>query len=162
FQDLDLVVGYRNPHFQTWLQHPTPDAYFDGMVPCAEDYHRLDLPILTITGHYDGDQAGAMTYYHRHMQFGSPKGGARHYLIVGPWDHAGTRTPTRDVGGIRFGSASMLDMNDLHRQWYDWTLKSGPKPDFLKKRVAYYVTGADEWKYADSLEAVPAQPVKFY
>ena len=162
FQDLDLVVGHRNAHFQKWLQHPTPDAYFDEMAPSAEDYRRFDLPILTITGQYDGDQAGAMTYYRRHMHHGSPKGRDRHYLILGPWDHAGTRTPSREVGGLRFGSASKLDMNDLHRQWYDWTLKGGPKPDFLKKPVAYYVTGADVWKYADSLEAVPAQPVKFY
>ncbi len=162
FQDLDLVVGHRSAHFQKWLQHPTPDAYFDGMAPSAEDYHRIDLPILTITGQYDDDQAGAMTYYHRHMRDGSPKGRDRHYLILGPWDHAGTRTPTREVGGLHFGPASMVDLNDLHRQWYDWTLKGGPKPDFLKKRVTYYVTGADVWKYADSLEEVPTQPVKFY
>ncbi len=162
FQDLDLVVGHRNPHFQKWLQHPTPDAYFDEMAPAAADYRRIDLPILTISGQYDDDHSGAMTYYHRHMHYGSPTSRDRHYLILGPWDHAGTRTPRREVGGLRFGSASMLDMNDLHRQWYDWTLKSGPKPDFLKKRVAYYVTGADEWKYADNLEEVRAQPTKFY
>jgi putative CocE/NonD family hydrolase len=162
FQDLDLVVGSRNAHFQKWLEHPTPDSYFDEMVPSAEDYRRIELPILTITGQYDGDQAGAMAYYQRHMRSGSPNSRNHHYLIVGPWDHAGTRTPTRNVGGIRFGAASMLDLNDLHRQWYDWTLKGGQKPDFLKKRVAYYVTGAEVWKYADSLEEVPTRPVKFY
>ena len=37
-------------------------------------------------------------------------------------------------------------MNDLHRQWYDWTLKNGPKPEFLKKRVAYYVVGTERGK----------------
>jgi hypothetical protein len=56
----------------------------------------------------------------------------------------------------------MLDLNDLHRQWYDWALKGGPKPSFLKKRVVYYVTGTDVWKYGDSLEAVPTRPLKCY
>jgi hypothetical protein len=128
------------------------------MAPTPEDYKRIDVPILTITGHYDGDQRGAMSYYREHMKYGSPAATARHWLIIGPWDHAGTRTPNRDVGGLHFAEASMLDMNKLHKEWYDWTLKDGKKPEFLKKRVAYYVMAAkpgDEvWKYADSLESI--------
>jgi uncharacterized protein len=33
-------------------------------------------------------------------------------------------------------------------------MQGGQKPAFLKKNVAYYVMFADEWRYADSLEAV--------
>jgi putative CocE/NonD family hydrolase len=43
-------------------------------------------------------------------------------------------------------------MNKLHTEWYDWTLKGGKKPEFLKKRVACYVAGAEEWRYADRIE----------
>src|SRR5436853_7494635 len=53
-------------------------------------------------------------------------------------------------------------MKKLHKDWYDWTLKSGTKPEFLRKRVAYYVTGSDEWKYADSLEAIGAKTKTLY
>jgi len=60
----------------------------------------------------------------------------RHYLVMGPWDHAGTRTPSREVGGLGFGPASLLDLNALHKAWYDWTLKDGPRPEFLEKRIA--------------------------
>ena len=52
---------------------------------------------------------------------GSPDAIAKHYLIIGPWDHAGTRTPNPDVGGLHFGPASMLDLNKLHTDWYGWT-----------------------------------------
>jgi len=121
------------------------------MVPSPEQYKRISVPILTITGHYDGDQPGAFTFYKRHMQYGTAEAKANHYLIVGPWDHAGTRTPRAEVGGLKFGEASILDLNKLHTEWYDWAMKGGPKPMFLKKRVAYYVVGAEEWKYADSL-----------
>src|SRR5262249_3991538 len=134
--------------------HPKTDAYYDAMAPTPEQYKRIEVPILTITGHYDGDQPGALTYYNRHMRYGSAEAKQSHYLIIGPWDHAGTRSPKAEVGGLKFGAASLLDLNDLHREWYDWTMKSGVKPAFLKKRVAYYVMGADEWKYADSLEEV--------
>jgi putative CocE/NonD family hydrolase len=162
FQELDRVVGNPSEHFQNWLRHPTPDAYFDAMVPSPEQYSRVAIPILTITGHYDGDQAGALEYYRRHMQYGTADAKARHYLVIGPWDHAGTRTPQRDVGGLRFGEASVVDLNQLHREWYDWTLKEGKRPAFLKKRVAYYVAGAEEWNYADALEAIATKRQQLY
>ncbi len=157
FRELDRLVGNPSSIFQMWLDHPTPDDYFDSMAPTSADYAKLRIPILTITGDYDGDQPGALTYYRRHMQHGAAEAIANHFLIIGPWDHAGTRSPKPEVGGLKFGPASVLDLNDLHRQWYDWIMKSGAKPDFLKKRVAYYVTGAEEWKYADTLEAVAPQ-----
>jgi putative CocE/NonD family hydrolase len=162
FAKLDEFVGNPSPHFQKWLQHRAPDDYLNAMAPTREHYARLDLPILTITGHYDDDQPGAMTYYRRHMEYGSNKGRQRHYLIVGPWDHPGTRTPKEQVGGVKFGKASLIDLNQLHKEWYDWTMKDGPKPKFLEKRVAYYVPGAEKWQYADSLEAIPSKPEKFY
>ena len=154
FRDYDRLVGNPSVVFQKWLEHPTPDGYYDAMVPAADQYKRIRIPILTITGHYDGDQPGAFLYYLRHMQYGTPEARGSHYLIVGPWDHAGTRTPKAEMGGLKFAAASVLDLNNLHREWYDWSMKGGPRPAFLKKRVAYYVVGAEEWKYADSLEAI--------
>jgi putative CocE/NonD family hydrolase len=154
FQDYDKLVGNPSVVFQKWVKHPTPDAYYDAMVPSPEHYKRISVPILTITGHYDGDQPGAFTFYDRHMKFGTAEAKANHYLIIGPWDHAGTRTPKAEVGGLKFGAASVLDLNKLHTDWYNWAMKGGPKPEFLKKRVAYYVVGVEEWKYADSLESI--------
>ena len=155
FEDYDKLVGNPSPIFQKWIQHPTSDAYYDAMVPTGDHYKKIGLPILTITGHYDDDQRGALTFYGRHMKFGSAEARARHYLIIGPWDHAGTRTPKAEMGGLKFAAASALDLNKLHEEWYAWTMKAGPKPGFLKNRVAYYVMGAEEWKYADSLEGIP-------
>ncbi len=154
FHDLDKIAGNDTTAFQSWIAHPSRDSYWQQLAIKPEQYHAFNLPILTITGSYDGDQPGAMTYYRSHMQYGSEEGKAKHYLIVGPWDHAGTRTPAKEVGGLTFGDASMVDLNNLHVQWYDYAMKAGPKPEFLKKRVAYYLMGADEWKYADSLEAI--------
>jgi len=162
FQDYDKLVGNPSKTFQKWVQHPTPDSYYDAMIPTPEHYKKIRVPILTITGHYDGDQPGAFEYYKRHMKNGSADAKANHFLIIGPWDHPGTRTPKAEVGGLKFGAASLLDLNKLHREWYDWTMKGGAKPEFLKKRVAYYVVGAEEWKYADSLEAISNAKLTLY
>jgi len=162
FEEYDKLVGNPSQIFQKWLQHPTPDAYYDAMVPSVEQYKKIGIPILTITGHYDGDQPGALTFYKKHMQHGNPEAKAKHYLIIGPWDHAGTRTPKKEMGGLKFADVSVLDLNKLHSEWYDWTMKGSPKPEFLKKRVAYYVMGADEWKYADSLEVIAKDKLSLY
>ena len=164
FKEYDHIVGNPSAVFQKWLQHPVPDAYYDAMVPSPEQYKGIQFPILTITGHYDGDQPGAFTYYRRHMEYGTTEAKQNHFLIIGPWDHAGTRTPRREVGGLKFGEASVLDLNKLHTEWYDWVMKSGKKPEFLKKRVAYYVVGAgaENWKYADSLESISNEKRTLY
>jgi hypothetical protein len=117
---------------------------------------------LTITGMYDDDQPGALAHYSRYMQAASPEGRARHFLVIGPWNHAGTRTPQAQFGGLSFGPASLVDLPQLHLDWYRYTMEGGPRPEFLKKAVAYYVTGAEKWRYADSLEAVTSKTVPFY
>jgi putative CocE/NonD family hydrolase len=98
------------------------------------------------------------------MAHASAHAKAQHYLVIGPWDHPGTRTPKAEVGGLTFGKASLVDMNKLHKDWYDWTMKSGAKPEFLKDMVAYYVVGngAEDWRYAASLDAVTAEARPLY
>ena len=168
FKDLDSFVGNSSKNFQRILKHPTAGAYYDAIVPSAEQYKKITLPVLTITGQYDGDELGALTFYRDHMANISPETRVKHFLIIGPWDHAGTRTPTDEVAGVKFGPGAILDLNDLHRQWYDWTMKAGPKPPFLKSQVAYYLlapgnSGANgEWKYADDFAALVANPKTFY
>jgi putative CocE/NonD family hydrolase len=117
FKSLDSFVGNPSVNFQRILKHPMADAYYDAMVPTRGQFQKINLPILTITGQYDGDELGALTFYRDHIANASPEVRAKHFLVIGPWDHAGTRTPTDEVGRVKFGSASVLDLNDLHRQW---------------------------------------------
>jgi putative CocE/NonD family hydrolase len=162
FRELDKIAGNTTTVWQTWVDHPARDSYWDACNPTDEQFARIDLPILTITGHYDGDQFGAMEYYRRHMRHASPEAKAKHHLLIGPWNHAGTRTPKTEFDGLKVGEASKLDLNTLHKAWYDWTMKAGKRPEFLKQRVAYYVTGAEVWKYADSLEAITTNTLKWH
>jgi putative CocE/NonD family hydrolase len=157
FKNFDTQIGNPSPIFQTWVQHPTLDTYWDSQNPTAEQYAKLSIPILTITASYDDDQPGAMMHYRTYMANASPEARARHFLVIGPWDHSGTRTPQPQVGGVTFGPASMVDLPKLHLDWYAWTMQGGAKPDFLKKNVAYYVTGAERWRYADKLEDVTSE-----
>jgi len=157
FCRLDERVCGRLPAFQEWISHPEPDAYWDRFNPTAAEHRRINIPILTITGSFDDDQPGALQYYKEHMKHGSGEGRGRHYLVIGPWNHAGTRTPAREVGGLKVGEASVIDLSGLHRAWYEWVMSGGPKPEFLARAVAYYVVGAERWRYADALEDATAR-----
>ena len=156
YRKFDSFVGNPSPIFQEWAGHPDFDSYWDTYNPTSEQYARLTLPILTITGMYDDDQPGALAHYSRYMQAASPAARARHFLVIGPWDHPGTRTPKQEFLGMKFGPASLVDLPQLHLDWYRYTMEGGAKPEFLQKPVAYYVTGAEKWRYADSLEAITA------
>jgi hypothetical protein len=168
FKSLDSFIGNPSVNFQRVVKHPTPDAYYDAMVPTSAQFQKITVPVLTITAQYDGDELGALTYYRDHVANTTPDARAKHFLLIGPWDHAGTRTPTDEVGGVKFGPAAVIDLNDLHRQWYDWTMKKGSRPDFLKNRVAYYLLASGnsgsngEWKYADDFETLVANPKTLY
>lgn len=152
FSQLDKFLGNPSHTFQEWISHPEQDSYWDGYAPSSQQYSRLSIPILTITGAYDGDQLGALMHYREHLRNASPGNRAPHYLVIGPWDHAGTRNPQLEFGGLKAGRASLLDLGRLHLEWYAWTMQGAPKPSFLRNKVSYYVFGADEWRYANTLD----------
>jgi uncharacterized protein len=168
FKSLDSFVGTPFPNFQRFIQHPACDSYYDAVTPSAAQFKKISIPILTITGQYDDDEYGALTYYRDHLANVSGETRGKHFLVIGPWDHPGTRSPTDEVAGVKFGPAAVLDLNDLHRQWYDWTMKKGSRPAFLKKQIAYYLlaagnTGANgEWRYANSLDDFTAAAHNYY
>lgn len=162
FRELDACVGHPSPLFQEWLSHAMQGGYWDTFNPTADQFAALDLPILTLTGSYDGDQPGALHYYREHLRHAVPAAIAKHYLVIGPWDHGSTYLPRAEFAGLRVGPAALLDVLKLHRQWYDWTMTGGPKPEFLRDRVAYYVMGAERWRYAPTLDAVTARSAAFY
>ena len=159
FSQLDSYVGFPSKVFQTWAAHPSYDAYWAGLNPTSAEFAGIDLPILSVTGLFDGAQMGALEYYKRHMAAASPAARAKHYLVIGPFDHSGTRFPAASVGGVAIAPAGVIDMTALDLAYYDWTLRGGPRPAFLKDHVAYWVMGADEWRYAPSLDATGASPV---
>jgi uncharacterized protein len=162
FKDLDTLVGNPSATFQEWISHPDVDDYWHRRSPSPEQYGQITIPILTITGAYDGDQLGALEHYRRYMASASAESRARHYLVIGPWDHYGCVIPMTEFGGIKLGTACLVDLPLLHRQWYAWTMQGGPRPEFLRNKVAYYVIGAERWRYADSLDAITARSVPLY
>ena len=162
FYKYDSVVGFSSQIFKKWVAHPTQDEYWESFHLTPEENNKINIPILSITGYFDGDQPGALSYYNNHMKYGSPAITKNHFLIIGPWDHGGTRKPKSELGGLKFGKNAVIDMNGLYLQWFDWTLQKKGKPEFLKNRVAYYEMGTNLWKYATNLESISNDKKNLY
>ena len=58
FSKLDSLTGIEHKAFQTWIQHPTFDEYWKSILPSKNEYEKMNIPVLTITGHFDADQVG--------------------------------------------------------------------------------------------------------
>lgn len=162
FSKLDELNGDTGGIFREWLEHPAFDNYWQSILPSKKEYKKIAVPILTITGYYDGDQNGALYYYTEFMKYAPDEAKQKHYLIIGPWDHSGTRKPKRELGGLKFGENAVIDMKKIHLQWFNWIFKDGVKPDFLKDKVCYYNMGGNKWKYAGRLEQTADETVKWY
>jgi putative CocE/NonD family hydrolase len=141
YRSIDSIDGTPNKWLQRWLQHPAYDAYWQQMVPYKNDYAKINIPVLTITGYYDDGQISALHYLKEHYKYNKS---ADHYLIIGPYDHIGAQR-----GGVpvlrdyAVDSVALIDTREITYQWLDHILKNGKKPELLKGRINYQVMGAN-------------------
>ncbi|MGN6313525.1 MAG: CocE/NonD family hydrolase [Rhodanobacteraceae bacterium] len=162
FYTLADLAGTQRAVFLEWLDHPADDAYWAAYNPKPDDYKSIDVPVLTITGYFDDDQRGALRYYREFMANASTNAKKHFYLLLGPWDHPGTRHPQQKLGGLTFDKKSVLDIDQLQIDFFDWVLKGGKRPGILSERVNYYVMGAHEWRHADSLKDLSDHTLRLY
>jgi putative CocE/NonD family hydrolase len=168
YRDLDRIDGTPNPVFDAWMAHPTYDAYWQAAIPYKEEFSRIDIPVLQTAGYFAGGPGAAVYYMTQHYKY-NPR--AEHYLVIGPYDHFGgqrgtfslLRPPTTSLAGYQLDPAAQIDLYvDLRFKWFDYVLRGGAKPDILRDKVNYQVTGANIWKHAPSLDAMSAHMLKFY
>ncbi len=161
YRELDQIDGTPNPLLQRWLQHPSYDAYWQAMVPFGQEFARIDIPVLSITGYYDDGQISALHYLREHYRH---KPDAEHYLVIGPYDHFGAqwnRKPA-DLRGYSLDPVAQFDTVDLSFQWLDHVLRGAPRPALLADRINYQVMGANMWRSAPSLTAMSNQSLRLY
>ncbi|HNN31624.1 MAG TPA: CocE/NonD family hydrolase [Chitinophagaceae bacterium] len=160
FNKMDSLAGYKNPIFQNWLKHPAYDSYWQSMVPTSVEYAKINIPVLSTTGYYDGSQISALQYFKLHNKYNK---NANHYFVIGPYDHWGAqRKPAKNLMGYEIDSIANINMMNLAYDWLDYVLKGKPKPALLKDRVNYQVMGTNEWKHSSTLDKINNDTLTFY
>jgi predicted acyl esterase len=144
FSDLAYLTGTHDPLMQTIINGLGDPAWITRSSPTPEEYARIDIPVLTGTGTAENCQLGAVEYRKRHL---AARPDARHWLMIGPTTHAGTRdpgpsdtaadTPDRhEVGGIE---------DDTLLAFYNWALRGHAFPAFLDAPAKIYLAEAERW-----------------
>ena len=168
YRDMDKIDGTPNPIWQQWVAHPSYDHYWQRMIPYKEEFARIRIPVLQTAGYYYGGPGAAVHYLTQHYRY-NPK--ARHYLVIGPWEHIpAQRGVVNALGdtltmlyGYEIDPAARIDIiAELRYPWFDWILKGGPRPRLLGDRINYEVVNANRWKHAPSIGAMSNGTLRFY
>lgn len=156
FNQIDSLDNNRRKIFQRWVKHPTYDEYWSSLIPSTkEQYAKINIPILTMTGYFDDDQRGAFHYYNLHNHFGNTHAVSKHVLFIGPYDHFAAQGQRHYPShqNYKFDSSAYVNKIQLNVQWFNHVFKGAPRPPLLKDRVNYYLIGVG-WQHGNSLQAV--------
>lgn len=160
YRKLDSIDGQPNPIFNKQLEHPTYDAYWQSMMPYKEDFSKIDIPILSTTGYFDGAQIGAMHYLKEHYKYNK---NAAHYLVIGPYGHLGSQyVPEKEISGYTIDKVAQINITELSFEWFDYIFKNAPKPALLKDKINFQVMGTNQWKHVSELNEMSNDTLTFY
>ena len=160
YRDLGRLHNQPNAIFQRWLNHPSYDLYWRKSNPVPEQFARINIPVLTITGYFSAGEPGDLYYFTEHYRYNTH---ADHTLLIGPYDDGVTqRNPSAVLQGYKVDSAALIDVRELQYQWFDHVFKGRATPPLLADRINYEVMGANEWRHAASLAAMSGDSLRFY
>src|SRR5262245_52503952 len=160
YRSLDAFAGQPNRIFQKWLQHPAYDDYWESMIPSAQEFARLKIPVLTTTGYYDGAQIGAIKYLKLHYEYNKA---ADHYLVMGPYSHRGAQqNADANLMGYQLDASAVVNLEDVVFQWFDYVFKGAKKPEILQDKINFEVMGANQWRHVTSVSAMSNDTLRLY
>lgn len=159
--DIDKIANKPSPWLQKWLAHPEDDLYYQQMVPHKDDYKRIDIPVLSVTGYFEGGQISALHYLHEHYKYND---NANHSLIIGPYNHMSAQgIPRSHHSNYQLDAAALeKDTEEITFAWFDHVLNGKAKPKLVQNKVNYQVMGSNQWRFADSLQSLNQRHISFY
>ncbi|MDO6426079.1 CocE/NonD family hydrolase [Thalassotalea sp. 1_MG-2023] len=158
---IDSLDGKSNPWFQKWIEHPSFDEYYQAMIPVKQEYKDINIPVLTVTGYFDGGQISAIDYLTRHYTYNPD---ADHTLLIGPYNHYTAQNKVRSHhSNYKLDEVALeKDTEEVVFQWFDYLLKNKPKPKLLQDKVNYQLMGSNQWVHKASLNKMNQDAQSFY
>lgn len=135
------------PWWETWIRaNLSTHPYWKGIsYQGPENYARMTVPALNMTGWFDADFPGSPMNYLGMKASGASAEGRRPKLMIGPWNHG---LNERVVGGIDYGPEALIDLDGYIARWYDYYLKGIDNGVVNDPPVWVFVMGPNRW-YAE-------------
>lgn len=155
--DIDKkVFGTHIPFFQEWLRHSSNDAYWQQVSFTDRTKEIGPIPVLHVSGWFDGDGIGTKLNYAAMTKAGYPN----QKLIYGPWTHA-LNTSTK-IGTTDFGPESLRDLDTLYLRWFDHWLKGVDNGIDREPPVEVFLMGENKWRSFSAWPPKEAQMTRWY
>jgi putative CocE/NonD family hydrolase len=160
FKDIDKVEGTPNPWFQKWLEHSSYDSYYQNMLPYKEDYKKINIPVLSITGYF-GASISATYFFNEHKQYNS---NADHTFLIGPYGHGTAQGIPRSYhSNYKLDDVALeKDSQEMTFEWFDHVLFQKPKPKLIKDTINYQLMGSNTWQHKSSLIELNKQGITYH
>jgi putative CocE/NonD family hydrolase len=150
----DEVLGRNVPFYDRWLEKETHSAFAGANF--MRDMKKIKIPILHISGWWDGDGIGAKLNWATMRTLGHQD----QWLIYGPWGHS-VNTATR-VRGVDYGPNAVIDLNSIFLRWFDQWLKGKPVKWSEQPKARIFVTGANEWRALEDWPDPRSKQISLY
>ena len=160
YREFPSLPGRASSVFQSWLNHPSYDRFWQKRLPFGEEFARIGIPVLTIAGYYSAGESGALYYFTQHHQHDAR---ADHALLIGPFDEKSVEHGvTSSVRNLPSDPEARFDPSATRYAWFDYALRGAERPELVAANVNYELAGANEWRHERSLDALEQKPRRFY
>ncbi len=142
---LTRLCGAPDPLVACMLAQMNDATFWASRVPDAAGFKAVDVPVLSVTGTADNAQRGALEYRSRHL---AANPAAQHWLLVGPWAHAGPRDPVAPADAPETPDRAEVDTAEdaTILGFFKWAMKGAPLPALLSSPAMVYVAGEERWR----------------
>jgi len=150
------------PWFEKWIrQNLGTGEYWRGIAyQGKENYSKVAVPSLAITGWFDANFPGSPMNYAGMKQYGASAAARTPRLVIGPWPHGYNRF--RKLEKFDYGPESIIDWNGYVCRWFDHHLKGGANGIDKDLPVHVFVMGSNRWRAAKDWPLPETQWTKFY
>ncbi|MDQ1328007.1 MAG: uncharacterized protein QG641_1292 [Candidatus Poribacteria bacterium] len=148
------------PYVKDWIRHSKYDDYWKSY-GIKEKYSEIDAPAYFISGWYDNLLHETFRNFKGFSEQGrSPEARKGTKILIGPWTHA---INSKGEGwSADFGSDMLIDMLDLHINWYDYWLKDIKNGIDQEPPIKIFVMGANKWRFENEWPLARTRFTRYY
>jgi putative CocE/NonD family hydrolase len=148
-------IGHDPAFYREWIEHPTPDQYWE---PLSWQSDPPDIPVLHIGGWFDIFQQDTIGNFRVMRTRAEEPGRNRQRLVIGPWAHQGFG---RTTGDLDFGADAALDIFLAEVFPFLQSCFEGKEPAW-EKPVKVFTMGENRWHELDDWPVPGAETVSYF
>lgn len=161
--DFDKTRNYLpNQWWRKWvLQNTSEGEYWKGIAyQTPENYARVKVPSLAITGWFDANFPGTPMNYQSMQKHGATDLARKPRMVIGPWQHIINRY--QKAASVDFGPQAIIDWDGYILRWFDYHLKGVKNGIMEEPPVHVFVMGRNQWRSSADWPLPETKFTKFY